>query len=244
MIPFRDLFQIAASTKPGFVLRAVHAANGWHFYDSVEATPLTASGETVFLTPSALCGDSPRLYHPLYPAACRWRTSGDLSDAAVPSIEFTTDEAVRRSMTLNAMRMTLEHFQTGSNRMLELIDNRLAAGQRDIAHDALVYLMRRLADVHAAERETENLCADSLAAWLGLRPLDTRTLLARSANAEELAAGLAAGEAGELKRTLDLTAVCANQWAQLEPERETARGEEDALFGLVKSIRDKLVRQD
>lgn len=240
MIPLPDLLQISETRQPGTALKAILAPDGWQFFESDESTPLTAGGRSLLLTPTALCGDSPRLYHPLFPAACLWRAHVDLSQASVPAIPFTTEESVRRSMTLNSMRMTLEHFQTGSDRLLELVDNRLAAGQRDVVHDALVYLMRRLADIHAAQRETENLCADSLAAWLGLHPRDTQALLARSGNADELASGLAAGEAGELRRKLDLGAVCRNQWAQLEPEREVSNREEDALFALVKGIRCKL----
>jgi hypothetical protein len=143
-------------------------------------------------------------------------------------------------MTLNAMRMTLEHFHTGSMRVLELIANRLEAGQRDIAHDALVYLMRREADVRAAQAEAEQLCSDSLAAWLGLEPNATRALLMRAASAEDLAARLEADEAGILRRKLDLPAVCRNQWAQLQPERNLTREEQDALFALVQNIRTRL----
>jgi len=241
MIALPLLFEISAVPTQSAALRAVQLTNGWHFFESDGSTPTGVGVDTTYLEPTAESGDSPRLYHPLYPAACLWRTYGELEAAAVPNIDFTTDQAVRRSMTLNAMRMTLEHFQTGSNRMLELIDNRLAEGQRDVAHDALVYLMRRLSDVHAAQRETENLCADSLAAWLGLRPADTQALLARSGSAEELAAGLSAGEAGDLRRKLDLTAVCENQWAQLEPERAVAAKDHDEIFGLVETIRERLI---
>lgn len=234
MIPLHELFHIHDAPQPGATYAAARERDGWTLRPMGDALRQQAD---FYMVPTALCGDSPRLYHPLYAAACLWRTDGELGVATLPAIEFTTDQATRRSMTLNAMRMTLEHLQTGSRRVLELVENRLAAGQRDVAHDALVYLMRRVEDERAALQEARDLCADSLAAWLGLEPSATRTLMGRCEDAEELAARLGAGEAGTPRRSLDIGAICRNQWAQLEPERLGEEEAEDVLFGLVREIR-------
>lgn len=170
------------------------------------------------------CADAPNKYHPLYVAAMLQCglfevDAGGVAAFSVPALVFTSDEFTRRSMTLNGMRMSTEFFQTGSERVLELLRNRLQLGQRDIIADVLVYQYRRVLDVRSEMREARVLRAESVAAFLGLsQPRVETLLLSPRLNAKRLTAQLENGQAGEIKRALNLRALVDNQLRLLKPE--------------------------
>lgn len=199
-------------------------------------TPAEAAGRALsgaWLVPRPeICADAPDRYHPLYAAALV--ESGTFSNAdappaqwQVPALTFQTDEWTRRSMTLNGMRMSTEFFQSGSERVLELLSNRLELGQRDIVGDVLVYQFRRVIDTRLEARETRLLRAESLAAYLGLERTRVDALvLAPRLDAAKLTMQLQSGVAGEIKRKLDLERLVAGQLRLLAPELARLRARE------------------
>jgi hypothetical protein len=130
-----------------------------------------ASGERLWASPRQLLGDAPHLYHPLYllavlsaaPVAPHHLMERKLSlrQWPIPRIEWSTDEDVRRSMTLNGMRMSTEYWQSGSTRVLQLVESRLHEKQLDVVHDVLVYLMRQVLDIKEGAQEARALRAES-----------------------------------------------------------------------------------
>ncbi len=181
-------------------------------------------------------GDSPRQYHPKYLMAVL--SAGVLPQAAVlshfpiPHIDFQTDEWTRRSMTLNAMRMTTEFVASGSRRVLELVENRLAAGQADVVHDALVYLMNQVLDEREIEAQERLLRSASLTAFLGLRENALDSLFLQSSmSVMEMARAIEAGEAGIVRRDVAVAPLVENQVRLLEPAlRQRAYSEERLLL--------------
>jgi hypothetical protein len=120
--------------------------------------------------PREIVGDAPDKYHPLYVVALLTALSdvGDPRELRLPAIAFSTDADTRRSMTLNAMRMTCEYSHDASPRILRLVSQRLEAGQRDVVHDALVYVMRQILSLREAMHGEQALRAQALAAYLGV----------------------------------------------------------------------------
>ncbi len=154
---------------------------------------------------------------------------------------WTTASEVRRSMTLNGMRMSLEYRQTGSLRVLQLVESRLAAGQRDVAHDVLVYLIRQVMDVRASEQEARGLHAQSVAAYLGLSEPRVRLLFAaRRLSAASMSAAIAGGFAGPVRRSLDVPALIASQLRHLRPQLQALKEEEDRWLWLLDQITARL----
>lgn len=144
-------------------------------------------------------------------------------------------------MTLNGMRMSLEYVQTGSPRVLQLVESRLSAGQRDVAHDVLVYLMRQVMDVRAREREARDLRAESVAAYLGLYEPRVRLLFAaRRLTAAAVSAAIAAGFAGPVRRVIDVEALVQSQLHHLRPQLRALRHEEEKLLRLLDEIAARL----
>ena len=200
-------------------------------------------------------GDAPQKYHPLYvaailtakvegaalvtapptaPLAGSARRHLSLAQWPIPRIAWTTATEVRRSMTLNGMRMSMEYAQTGSLRVLQLVESRLAAGQRDVAHDVLVYLMRQVMDVRAAEWEARDLRAQSVAAYLGLSEPRVRLLFeARRLTVASISAAITEGFAGPVRRTLDVPALIAGQLRHLRPQLQSLKAEEDKWLWLL-----------
>jgi hypothetical protein len=210
----------------------------------VDPAGVKRKGTQFWLVPTERVGDAPGQYNPAYVAAMLSLVSaeeGALEEVSIPTIEFTTDDATRRSMTLNGMRMTVEWQQTGSRRMLELIENRLGAGQRDIAHNVLVYLMQQVWDIRAEEREERDLRAESVAAFLGLDELATRTLFQTpDLAAVEIARAIENGEAGPLRRQLDLVPLLENQLALLESPLTALHEREERFIGLIGEVSELL----
>jgi hypothetical protein len=155
----------------------------------------------------------------------------------VPAISFTTDADVRRSMTLNGMRMSLEHFQSGSNRVLDLVENRLQLAQRDIVHNILVFLMEQVLDTRARAQEARDLRAEAVAAYLGLEPQRVNTLFAPARlAAQKIATRLESGEAGIVRRQIDIRALCEGQVALLRRELRQSANEETVVLELIDNI--------
>lgn len=196
------------------------------------------------------CGDAPHLYHPRYVMAIlsaqaeqapEQTTPVALCDFPIPTISFSTPEDVRRSMTLNSMRMSLEYFQSGSLRVLDLVENRLERGQRDIVHDLCVYLMRHLLDIRSREREARNLRAESVAAFLGLNEARVQELFwATRLSAAQIARKLQNGHAGALRRVLDVETLVQNQLALLRPQLQQTAQEEAQVFWLIDQVVTRL----
>jgi hypothetical protein len=181
-------------------------------------------------------------YHPHFIAAILSSTKINqenmkIEARQIPAIEFTTDDDTRRSMTLNGMRMATEFFAHDSPRVLQLIEQRLQAGQRDVVHDVLVYLWERVLLMRANAQEAKNLQAESLAAYLGLEPKRVFALLDETPlSASRVAQRIKMGEAGKAQRKLDVAALTENLLARLQPELEAlSRNEEHILF-LIKEI--------
>lgn len=216
--------------------------------------------------PREQVGDAPQKYHPLYVAAilsARMDVSVppasppaapiassraepalrslSLAHWPIPQMGWTTASEVRRSMTLNGMRMSLEYRQTGSLRVLQLVESRLAAGQRDVAHDVLVYLIRQVMDVRASEQEARGLHAQSVAAYLGLSEPRVRLLFAaRRLSAASMSAAIAGGFAGPVRRSLDVPALIASQLRHLRPQLQALKEEEDRWLWLLDQITARL----
>ncbi len=188
-----------------------------------------------------IIGDNPQQLHPRYVMAVLSSRSIEkpiaLRDFPIPAIEFSTLESVRRSMTLNSMRMSLEYFQDGSLRVLELVENRLAAKQRDVVHDLCVYLMRHLLDIRAREREARFLRAESVAAFLGLNEKRVQQLfLARRLSASSMTQKLEENYAGTIRRKLDVEQLVSSQIVLLRPQLRHFEKEEDQLFTLLDAV--------
>ena len=195
-------------------------------------------------------GDAPDKLHPLYLAAnvaaraltreTSRKNAVALPDLPIPRIIFSTDEATRRSMTLNGMRMSTEYFANGSNRVLELIENRLEIGQSDVVHNVLVYLMRRVFDIQAEAEEARDLRAEALSAFLGLDLNATRKLLSSTRpSARCMAQSILGGEAGIMRRKIsdsDLLSLSQNQMQILLPQLRNAFREEEHVLRLVDEI--------
>ncbi len=184
---------------------------------------------------NSLVGDAPQLFHPLYIAAilsAHIEENFALLDFPIPHIEFSTTENVRRSMTLNSMKMSTEYFQNGSLRVLDLVRNRLEEGQNDVVHDVCVYLMRQLLDVRAQEREARNLRAEAVAAFLGLAPNRVEPLFWETRlSSLKIAATIESGEVGALRRALDVESLVENQVALLRLQlRESSQKEREVLW--------------
>lgn len=195
---------------------------------------------------AAKVGDAPDSFHPLYLAAvvAARKMENSLPDSLIPNINFTTDEATRRSMTLNAMRMSTEYFANGSLRVLDLVENRLQIGQSDVVHNALVYLMRRVFDIQAEAEEARDLRAESLAAFLGLNQSQTRVVLSSSRpSARRVMTALEDGAAGTIRRRIapdDLASVVENQLQILRAELRTSAREEEQVLHLIDEVAMRL----
>lgn len=201
----------------------------------------------------AAVGDSPRAYHPLYIAAILTATPVERADLSakmlgqtrIPSIAFGTSEDIRRSMTLNGMRMTTEYVQTGSQRVLQLIRNRLQLGQSDVVHDIIVYVMRQIGDLRDEDRAVRCVRADSLAAYLGLDVGRTRELLAPDRLVpHRISDAIKANAAGPVKREIDVVKLVESQIGLLLPELRELRDRESTLLWLLDEMILPLRRPD
>ena len=163
----------------------------------------------------------------------------------VPEIPFSTAPDVRRSMTLNGMRMTIEYTQTGSGRVLQLIESRLEAGQRDIVHDVLVYLMRQILDARQNQSEARDNRAQSVAAYLGLDETGVCTLFASSRlSASAIARRIDEGKAGPRRRNLQVEPLLRGQLSLLRSDLRGLEHKEATLLWLLDEIVIRLSADD
>lgn len=137
--------------------------------------------------------------------------------------------------------MTIEYTQTGSERVLQLIESRLEAGQRDIVHDVLVYLMRQILDARQSQSEARDNRAESVAAYLGLDETSVRTLFASSRlSALALARRIEAGQAGPRRRNLQVEPLLRGQLSLLRSDLRGLEDKEAALLWLLDEIVTRL----
>ena len=200
--------------------------------------------------PGTGVGDTPKTYNVKYVMAVLSSKAGSninshsepavtlsLAQWELPHIGFETDEFTRRSMTLNGMRMSTEYFTSGSPRVLQLIAQRLAAGQRDVVHDVLVYLMEAVLDARSQAREARLLRAESVAAYLGLHHQTVGDLfLEYRLVPEEISTALEAGAAGELRRSIDVSALIESQVRHLRPALRHYRHQERQVLLLIDEV--------
>ncbi len=159
----------------------------------------------------------------------------------IPSIEFTTENETRVSMTLNGMRMVTEFFAHDSPRVLQLIEQRLEAGQRDVVHDVLVYLWERVLLMRATAQEAKDLQGESLAAYLGLDPKCVIALLEdEPLVASQVTHRIKNGEAGQVQRDLNVAALTENLLARLQPELEISKKNENRVLFLIEETAARL----
>ena len=216
---------------------------------SAFGAPLHARGGW-WLVPGESVGDSPNLYNPKYAMAILSaqvaglsRNSEALSAWPLPRIDFATGEEVRRSMSLNGMRMSMEYFQTGSPRVLQLVESRLEAAQRDVVHDVLVYLMQQVLDIRARAEEARDLRAESLAAYLGLDQSRVRRLLSpQRLSATSIADALHNNFAGPVRRALDVPTLVEGQLKNLGSQLRGFKREEQSVVRLMDKIVNRLFR--
>ncbi|MDQ3813492.1 MAG: hypothetical protein M3347_06020, partial [Armatimonadota bacterium] len=163
----------------------------------------------------------------------------------LPQIQFSTDEHVRRSMTLNGMRMSREYFESGSLRVLQLIVSRLQEGQRDVVHDVLVYLMNQILDIRAVEQEARLLRAESVAAYLGLQQEQVnRLFLTQRLSPQQITHKIESEFAGPVRRAIDVPQLIENQVRYLQPALRQANREERHVLWLLDEVVQLLYSND
>ena len=200
--------------------------------------------ETYWIIPRANCGNSPRQYHPGFLMALilsretqsENRLESDFLEWDFPAIDFQTDDATRLSMTLNGMRMTTEYFAHGSERVLKLVEQRLAAGQRDVVHDILVYLVQRILEIRSEKREEHSLQAESLAAYLGLNAQRTKELLTWPIQSATLIQQIEAGKAGKPREFIGVAALVENQLTRFSSAMQKLEDREAGVLQLIDEI--------
>lgn len=226
-IAFDELYMLNEQVTGALSLAIVRRKIGRRFVVRQLAFGATSGGEWC-AAPREMVGDAPDKYHPLYVAALLTARNVFPSpqDAYFPAIHFATDADTRRSMTLNAMKMTREYSQqpVAAPRILQLVEGRLAAGQRDVVHDALVYLMRQILAAREEMMRESELRAAAITAFLGLSPGQIMALSPR--RDAQLAATLIAST----RRAVDVAGV-------LEMQRRILRG---ALIPLRRAERNYL----
>ena len=155
----------------------------------------------------------------------------------IPLIEFDTEDWTRRSMVLNAMRMSTEYFAHSSPRVLTLVEQRLQSSQSDVVHDLLVYLWERVLQVRLEMDEARALHAESLAAYLGVPAQSVSELLSAPVlSADKIQHDISADIAAVPRRTLDIGALVENTLARLQPEMEIFRTHENHILRLINDV--------
>jgi hypothetical protein len=250
-LPLHSLFTVSRLPAPGasFLVSQRRRNARWRT-TPVEMASSAAAG-TCWAVPEPEVGDSPQLYHPLYTMAVLSAgpvaphsligSKSSLRSWPMPRVNWTTDEDVRRSMTLNGMRMSTEYWQNGSTRVLQLVESRLREGQRDIVHDVLVYLMRQVLDTRASAREARNLRAESVAAFLGLRESAVRGLFAQERlSVPLLHRAIESGVAGPVRRAIDAPTMLRNQLEQLRHQLNEYSQQEERWQWLIDEVVSRL----
>lgn len=196
-----------------------------------------------------LCNDSPIHYHPKFVMALlstlSARTLNSLDahflEWKFPAIAFETTQETRRSMTLNGMRMSTEFFASGSPRILQFVDQRLQAGQSDVIHDVVVYLMQRVLQMQALSDEERMLQAESLAAYLGLKA--ERVLewffeweIEGALKTDELSLRIENEFAVAPRRNVDIAALVENQMQRFEASMRELKQQEERVLVLMDEV--------
>jgi hypothetical protein len=245
--PINDAVFVIASGKSTFIQVA-------------ESDEFSPQENFFYASPTPLCGDSAHQYNPCFVMAVLSvtpmvgrsrrgrREAGSasqpyltelLDQIQLPKVLFDTDPNIRRSMTLNAMRMSTELFALGSERVFQLAQQRLEADQPDVVHDLLVYLMHAILDARRDYAQETALRAESLAAYLGIEPTKV-LLLMREYGDDELALtnSLEQGQAGILQRKLNVAALVNNQMELLTPYRQSAQRKETQVIEIIRRVLD------
>ncbi|HEX8236812.1 MAG TPA: hypothetical protein VF600_12720 [Abditibacteriaceae bacterium] len=237
-LPLASFFMLSRQPQARVAFLILSRRRRGRWLSMLDEASSISNVSTLWALPRQEVGDSPHLYHPLYlmavlsAAPCvpdELRSQKPtLQQWPIPRIEWSSHEDVRRSMTLNGMRMSTEYWQSGSTRVLQLVESRLEAGQRDIVHDVLVYLMRQVLDIRAGAQEARDLRAESVAAFLGLQEPLVRVLFAQERlSVPRLSSAIESGIAGRVRRAIDVPAMLKNQLQQLRPQlREYSQREE------------------
>ncbi|MBV9868277.1 MAG: hypothetical protein JO316_23225 [Abitibacteriaceae bacterium] len=250
-LPLQELVELAVAPTPpaAFYIAPRQQENRWQVQLLPTPYPSISQRGGWWAVLHEMCGDAPHKYHPKYLMAVL--SAGTLLDGEsllatllsqllewpVPAIDFTTEEFVRRSMSLNGMRMSLEYFESGSLRVIQLVEQRLDAGQRDVVHDVLVYLMQQIVDIGAKAQEARLLRAESLAAYLGLQQERVNHLLLSSRLASRrIAEQIQNGYAGPVRRAIDVPALVQSQLAHLRPTLQQYKREENQVLWLLDEI--------
>lgn len=201
----------------------------------------------LWATPREACGDGPRQYNFKFLMALLTAKLSEnikresIRDFPVPKLEFSTAESVRRSMTLNSMRMSTEYFTSGSARVLQLVEQRLAAGQADVVHDLLVYLMQHVLDLRTEARELRLLRAESVAAYLGIDVERVSLLfLTSQLSAKQISKSITSGAAGAVRRNLDVYQLVDSQVSHLVAILDEKSVEEEQTVELIRAVVDRL----
>lgn len=240
-IPLKDLIQLHAHSVTGapFLI----ASGKSTFVEVAQSERLFPQKHCYWASPTRLCGDSARQYHPCFIMAVLSVTpfpdSAEIEtfhQIELPKVLFHTHPDIRRSMTLNAMRMSTELFAVGSQRLFQLARQRLEANQPDVVHDLLVYLMHAVLDARREFAQESALRAESLAAYLGIDPAKVLSLMIRCNDELALAKSLEEGEAGKLQRKINIAALVKNQMELLAPVQQSAIENEIRMREIIDTV--------
>ena len=243
-IKFGDLIELSPAPDFRSVFGVGVEENGLSLHVIALPEIQKQSREIQWVIPRAACGNSPKQYHlEFLMALLSSRVTQaencpeyDCLQWVFPAIDFQTDNATRLSMTLNGMRMSTEYFEHGSERVLQLVEQRLAAGQRDVIHDILVYLMQRILELRAEQREEHLLQADALAAYLGLDAQRVGELLFWPMQSAALTQQIEAGQAGTPRRLVDISSLVENQMTRFSCAMEKLQIREAGVLRLIDEI--------
>jgi len=241
-IHLSDIIQLQNQPTKQALFVIVH--NKSTFIQIDENTDLFSSKDFFWASPTLLCGDSAQQYNPCFVMAILSVTPlpdpismETFRQIELPKVLFTTHPNIRRSMTLNAMRMSTELFAFGSERVFQLAKQRLEANQPDVVHDLLVYLMHAILDVRREYQEETTLRAESIAAYLGISPVKVLSLL-RDYGADDIALtdSLEQGNAGKIQRKLNTKVLVRNQIELLTPYQQSAISKENQLRAMISDV--------
>lgn len=212
-----------------------------------------SAGAWLWAIPLPPCGDMPTQYHPKFLMALLSSLAAKAHNCdkenflrwQFPSIQFKTDEWTRRSMALNGMRMSTEYFASDSPRILQLVEQRLQAGQADVVHDVVLYLMQGVLDLRMAADEERVLQAESLAAYLGLDALRVQELLLDwPVRISQIQREIEAGFAGVPRQVVNLALLLENQVARFSAATHELKNQEDRVLGLIDAVIMRLYNHD
>lgn len=197
-----------------------------------------------YASPTPFCGVSADQYNPYFIMAILSVTPLSdkiemLNQIQLPEVLFDTHPDIRRSMTLNAMRMSTELFSDGSERVYQLALQRLEANQPDVVHDLLVYLMHVILDARREYAEETALRAESIAAYLGIDSQKVLLFVREYGNDKfALTKCLEQGKAGKLRRELNVAALLTNQLELLKPHQQSADNKEAQVLEMIRRVLD------